>query len=58
VEKKKLTCGVQVSVGGEREDVEDGRREIKKKMYFCKYANDTRGLSGYEASGPGCGTVG
>jgi hypothetical protein len=42
-----------VSAGGEREDAEDGRREIKKKTYFCKYANDARGPSGYEASGPG-----
>jgi hypothetical protein len=53
VEKMDPTSGVQVSAGGEREDAEDGRREIKKKTYFCKYANDARGPSGYEASGPG-----
>jgi hypothetical protein len=44
---------VHASVRGEREDAEDGRHEIKKKTYFCKYANDARGPSGYEASGPG-----
>jgi hypothetical protein len=31
----------------------DGRREIKKKTYFAKYAKDARRPSGYEASGPG-----
>jgi hypothetical protein len=39
--------------GREREDTADGRREIKKKTYFAKYAKDACGPSGYEASGPG-----
>jgi hypothetical protein len=46
VEKKKLTSGVHASARGERVGAEDGRREIKNKTYFCKYANDARGLSG------------
>jgi hypothetical protein len=45
VEKKKLTSGVHASPKGERVGAADGRREIKKKTYFCKYANDARGLS-------------
>jgi hypothetical protein len=45
VEKKKLTSGVHASARGERVGDEDGRCEIKKKTYFCKYANDARGLS-------------
>jgi hypothetical protein len=46
VEKKKLTSGVHASTREEREGVVDGRRESKKKTYFCKYANSARGLSG------------
>jgi hypothetical protein len=46
VEKKKLTSGVHASARGERESADDGRRESKKKTYFCKYANGARGLSG------------
>jgi hypothetical protein len=52
VGKKHLTGGAQVSAA-ERENAADGRREIKKKTYFTKYAKDARGPSGYEASGPG-----
>jgi hypothetical protein len=29
--------------GGEREGADDGRRESKKKTYFCKYANACAG---------------
>jgi hypothetical protein len=46
VEKMDPTSGAHVSAGGEREGADDGRRESKKKMYFCKYANGARGLSG------------
>ncbi len=46
VEKKKLTSGVHASAREEREGADDGRRESKKKTYFCKYANGARGLSG------------
>jgi hypothetical protein len=42
----KLTSGPHVSVGGWREGAENGRRESKKKAYFCKYANVARGPSG------------
>jgi hypothetical protein len=45
VEKKNLTSGVYASVRGEREGADDGRRESMKKTYFCKYANDARGLA-------------
>jgi hypothetical protein len=51
VEKKDLTSGVHASARGEREGANDGRREIKKKTYFCKYANDVRA----ERLGPACG---
>jgi hypothetical protein len=46
VEKKEPTSGAHVSAGGEREGADDGRRESKKKTYFCKYANGARRLSG------------
>jgi hypothetical protein len=46
VEKKNLTSGVHASARGERDGVEDGRREIKKKTHFYNYANGARGLSG------------
>jgi hypothetical protein len=49
-ENKKLTSGVHASARGERVGAEDGRREIKKKTYFCKYAHDAPRLSGL---GPG-----
>jgi hypothetical protein len=45
VEKTNLTSGVHASAKGEREGADDGRRESKKKTYFCKYANSARGLS-------------
>jgi hypothetical protein len=43
VEKKKLTSGVHTSAREEREGADDGRRESKKKTYFCKYANACAG---------------
>jgi hypothetical protein len=46
VEKKDLISEVHTSARGEREGADDGRRESKKKTYFCKYANGARGLSG------------
>jgi hypothetical protein len=46
LEKKDLTSGVHASARGEREGADDGRRESKKKTYFCKYANGACGLSG------------
>jgi hypothetical protein len=46
VEKTKLTSEAHVSAGGSREGTENERRELKKKTYFCKYANDARGPSG------------
>jgi hypothetical protein len=46
VEKTKPTSGAHVSAGGEREGAENGRRESKKKTYFCKYANGAHGPSG------------
>ena len=55
VEKKKLTSGVHASVRGEREGADDGRRESKKKTYFCKYANDARGLAGWAEWAGGLG---
>jgi hypothetical protein len=33
----------RVSEGREREGADDGRRESKKKTYFCKYANACAG---------------
>jgi hypothetical protein len=44
--RKELTSGAHVSVKGEREGAENGRRESKKKMSSAKYAKGTRGLSG------------
>jgi hypothetical protein len=43
VEKKKLTSRVHASARGEREGADDGRRESKKKTYFCKYASACAG---------------
>jgi hypothetical protein len=60
VEKKNLTSGAHVSARGERKGADDGRRESKKKTYFCKYANDACGLAGWAewAGGLGPGRVG
>jgi hypothetical protein len=38
VGKTDPTGGVHASTRGEREGVDDGRRESKKKTYFAKYA--------------------
>jgi hypothetical protein len=35
---RELIVGAHASGRGEREDVEDGRRESKRKMYCQKYA--------------------
>jgi hypothetical protein len=43
--KKELTSGTHASVRGEREGVENGRHESKKKT-SAKYAKGTRGPSG------------
>ncbi len=43
VGKMNPTCGAHVSARGEREGADDGRRESKKKTYFCKYANACAG---------------
>jgi hypothetical protein len=40
--------GAHASARGEREDVEDGRRESKKKTYYVEYAKGTHGPSGDE----------
>jgi hypothetical protein len=60
VEKKNLTSGAHGSARGERKGADDGRCESKKKTYFCKYANDTRGLAGWVewAGGLGRGELG
>jgi hypothetical protein len=51
--------GCSPSARGEREDVEDGRRESKKKMYFVEYAKGThepsgltKGTTAYGRGGP------
>jgi hypothetical protein len=60
VGKTNPTCGAHVSARGERKGADDGRRESKKKTYFCKYANDARGLAGWAewAGGLGRGELG
>jgi hypothetical protein len=45
-------------VRGEREDVEDGRRESKKKTYSVEYAKGTRGPSGPTKGTAACGRGG
>jgi hypothetical protein len=44
--ERELTGRARALVRGEREGVEDGRRESKKKMYSMKYAKGARGPSG------------
>jgi hypothetical protein len=46
--ERELTGGAHASARGEREDVEDGRRESKKKTYYVEYAKGTHGPSGDE----------
>jgi hypothetical protein len=43
--ERELTGGAHASVRGESEDIEDGRRESKKKTYSVEYAKGTRGPS-------------
>jgi hypothetical protein len=58
----KLTAGVHLTERDERERDQLGRREPKRKTYFCRDAIDTRagwaseegfGLQGKEAGGAG-----
>jgi hypothetical protein len=44
--KKELTSGAHASARGERDSVENGRSELKKKTSFAKYTKGTRGPSG------------
>jgi hypothetical protein len=50
--ERELTGGAHASVRGEREDVEDGRHESKKKMYSVEYTKGAR-----RPSGPTKGTM-
>jgi hypothetical protein len=43
--ERELIGGAHVSAREEREDVEDGRRESKKKTYSVEYTKGTRGPS-------------
>jgi hypothetical protein len=45
-------------VRGEREDIEDGRRESQKKTYSVEYAKGTRGPSGPTMGMAACGRGG
>jgi hypothetical protein len=55
--KKELTAGVHLTERDERELDQLGRREPKRKMYFCKKAIDTRarwaGEEGFSLRGKG-----
>jgi hypothetical protein len=56
--ERELTGGAHGSVRGEREDVEDGRRESKKKTYSVEYAKGTCGPSGPTKGTAACGRGG
>jgi hypothetical protein len=43
--EREIIGGAHASVRGEREDVEDGRRESKKKMHSVECAKGARGPS-------------
>jgi hypothetical protein len=44
--ERELTGGAHVSARGEREGIEDGRHESKKKTYSAEYAKGVHGPSG------------
>jgi hypothetical protein len=58
VAERELTGGALASVRVEREDVEDGRHESKKKMYSVEYAKGVRGPSGPMKGTVACGRGG